>query len=211
MMKLVIGNKTYSSWSMRPWILMKHFELPMEEILIKLDLPETTQEILKFSPSAKVPALIDNGLVIWESLAIMEYLNEKFPNKQMYPKDEAQRAIARSVSAEMHAGFAILREHLHFHAKREFSNYDLGPALKDIQRIKNIWEENLKKSGGPFLFGDFSIADAMFAPVICRFKTYGVPTEGVVKKYFETMLNLPSVKSWYQGAMAEDFIAADHE
>lgn len=210
-LKLVIGNKTYSSWSMRPWILLKHFQIPFEEILVKLDLPGTTAEILKFSPSGKVPALLDGPLVIWESLAIMEYLNEKFPGKGMYPADTAARALARSMSNEMHSGFSKLREHLSFHAKKEFKNFDHTAARTDIDRVLKLWATALDKSGGPFLCGEFGVVDAMFSPVAGRFKTYGVKTEGVCAEYASRLMSLPAMREWYAGAQAEDFVAANHE
>lgn len=209
-MKLIIGNKTYSSWSLRPWILMKHFEIPFEEILIKLDLPDTTANIKKYSPTGKVPALIDGDFVIWESAAIMEYLNEKYPEKKMYPSDMQDRAVARSLCMEMHAGFFKMREILSFNVKKSYQNFNFGDAKADIERVKYIWETQLKKSSGPFLFGSFSIADAMFAPVVGRFKTYGVPADGVVKNYCERILNLPAMQQWYDGASKEDFEAQYH-
>lgn len=207
--KLVIGNKTYSSWSLRPWVLLKHFGIPFEEILVKLDLPGTTVEILKYSPSGRVPALIDGDLVIWDSLAIMEYLNEKIP--ALYPADQKLRAKARSMANEMHSGFAAMREHLSFHAKKHFENYDLSPARKDIDRVLQLWREALHESGGPFLCGEFGIVDAMFAPVVARFQTYGVKLEGACAEYAGRVLDLPAMREWYEGARAETFIAADHE
>lgn len=210
-MKLIIGNKTVSSWSLRPWVLMKHFDIPFDEVLIKLDLPTTHDDIKKWSPSGKVPVLDDEGLHIWESVAIMEYLNEKFPEKQMYPKDLKQRAYARSLVQEMHAGFSNLREHLSFNAKKRYDGYDLKPAQEDINRIKSLWSTQLKKFAGAFLFGDFTIVDAMFAPVVGRFVTYNVPVDGLVQDYVETMMNLPAMKAWYAGAMAEDFEAQFHK
>lgn len=209
-MKLIIGNKTVSSWSLRPWVLMKHFEIPFEEILIKLDLPETTEQIKKFSPSGKVPALIDGDLAIWESVAIMEYLNEKFPEKKMYPTDQKERALARSLVLEMHAGFGQMREHLSFNIKKSYQNFDHSPAQKDIDRMKELWTKQLKRSGGPFLFGEFTLVDAMYAPIAGRFKTYGVPIDGLVKNYCQNLLDLPAMKAWYEGALGENFIAALH-
>lgn len=209
-MKLIIGNKTYSSWSLRPWVLMKHFNIPFEEILVKLDMPETKMEIAKYSPSGKVPALIDGDLNVWESAAIMEYLNDKYPEKNMYPKDLKQRTRARSLSMEMHAGFGKMRERLSFNVKKSYQNFDFGPAMADIERVKELWTEQLQVSKGPFLFGDFSIADAMYAPVVGRFVTYGVLVEGLVKNYCEAIMNLPAMKEWYAGAMKEDFEAKDH-
>ena len=210
-MKLIIGNKRYSSWSLRPWILMKHFNIPFEEIVIKLDMPDTTTNIKKYNPTGKVPALMDNDLLIWESAAIMEYLNERFPEKQMYPASLKDRAIARALSMEMHAGFGKMRELLSFNIRNNFTDFDYSPALEDINRVKAIWTEALTKSKGPFLFGEFSIADAMYEPVIGRFKSYGVPTDGLVKDYCESMMNLPAMKEWYEGAMKEDFVAANHK
>ena len=210
-MKLIIGNKTVSSWSMRPWVLMRHYELPFEEVLIKLDLPSTTQEIKHYSPTGRVPALDDNGLMIWESVAIMEYLNEKYPEKRMYPADLKQRAIARALVMEMHAGFSAMREHLSFNAKKRHENFDLTPCEADIHRIKSMWATQLKKYGGAFLFGDFSIVDAMYAPVVGRFVTYDVPVEGLVKDYLDAMMGLPAMKAWYAGAQAEDFEATHHK
>ena len=209
-MKLIIGNKTYSSWSLRPWVLMKHFNIPFEEILVKLDMPNTTAEIKKYSPTGKVPALVDGDLVVWESSAIMEYLNDKYPEKKLYPASLQERARARSLSMEMHAGFGKLRERLSFNVKKNYQNFDFGNASADIERIKMLWTEQLARSNGPYLFGEFSIADAMYAPVVGRFVTYGVPVEGVVKKYCDLMMGLPALKDWYAGAMKEDFEAADH-
>ena len=160
-MTLVIGDKTLSSWSMRPWLLMKYFRVPFEEVLIRLDRPETHASILKYSPSGKVPALIDGDLVVWESLAIMEYLHDKFPEKKMYPLDLKTRAYARSLAHEMHAGFLKMRQHMSFSATKTFKNFDCSPAIDDINRVKNLWSESLKQSGGPFLMGEFTMGDAM--------------------------------------------------
>ncbi|MES2856558.1 MAG: glutathione S-transferase family protein [Bdellovibrionota bacterium] len=210
-MKYITGNKTYSSWSLRPWILLKHFGIPFEEILVKLDLPGTTVEIKKYSPSGRVPALVDGTLVIWESLAIMEYLNEKFPDRQMYPVSQRERAICRSISNEMHGGFAALREHLSFNTKRKSSKHNVDKAVGDIARIKQIWNEQLGRSNGPFLFGKFSIADAMYAPVVGRFKIYEVPVDGQVAEYCKTMMELPAMKEWYADAQRETFNAPYHD
>lgn len=207
----MIGNKTYSSWSMRPWLILKHFGIPFEEILVKLDLSTTRQEILKYSPSAKVPALIDDDLLVWESLAIIDYLSEKFPDKKIYPVDMKTRAKARSYCHEMHSGFSNLREHLSFHAKKHFPKFDTSYAQKDIERIKQIWTECLENSKGPFLFGEFGAIDAMFAPVVCRFKTYDVSLHGPLLEYFDQVMTLPAVREWYSGANKENFIAEDHE
>ena len=190
---------------------MKHFNISFEEILIKLDLPDTTANIKKYNPTGKVPALIDSDFLIWESAAIMEYLNDLYPEKQMYPADLKDRARARALSMEMHAGFGQMREFLSFNIRNNFKDFDLSPAMVDITRVKAIWTEALTKSKGPFLFGDFSIVDAMYAPVVGRFKSYGVPVDGLIKGYCDSIMNLPAMKEWYEGAMKEDFVAAHHK
>jgi glutathione S-transferase len=210
-MHLIIGNKSYSSWSLRPWVLLKHFNIDFKETLIRLDQPNTPSEIKKYSPSGKVPALIDDGQLIWDSLAIMEYLNEKFPEKQMYPADAKRRAKARSITCEMHSGFLKMRTHMTFKAKARFSNFDYLEAKEDVDRVESIWTECLTEFAGPFLFGNFSIADAMYAPVVGRFITYDIPVNNTVKEYCSTIMNLPAMKLWYQGAQQETFIAANHE
>lgn len=210
-MKLVVGNKTYSTWSLRPWLVMKHFEIPFEEILVPLDQPETHAQILKYSPSGRVPALLVEGHVIWDSLAIIEFLNDRFPERQMYPRDLMQRARARSMANEMHSGFQTLRNLMSFHAKKRFPGFDAGPAAADIARVKELWTESLQLSKGPFLFGDFGIVDAMYAPVVGRFQTYDVSLAGPLKEYSERILNLPAMQEWYAGARAEDFVAPRYE
>lgn len=190
---------------------MKHFGLEFNETLIKLDLPTTTAEIKKFSPSGRVPCLVDGDLAIWDSMAIMEYLHERFPEKHLYPTDVKARAYARSISAEMHSGFADLRHYLSFNAKKHLPNFDSSKAAMDIERIKEIWSASLQKFRAPFLCGDFSIADAMYAPVVGRFKTYDVKLEPHLQAYADRILTLPAVKEWYAGAMAEDFVAQDHD
>ena len=207
--KLIIGNKTYSTWSLRPWLVLKHFGIPFEEILVKLDLPGTTAEILKYSPSGRVPALIDGQITVWESLAILEYLYESHP--EIYPKNRELRSLARSLSNEMHAGFAKMRELLNFNAKKKFPGFDWSAASKDITRIAELWESALKVSGGPYLCGEFSVADAMFAPVAGRFVTYDVQLSGAAAAYAARIMDLPAMREWYAGAMKEDFEAPLHE
>lgn len=209
-MELIIGNKRLSSWSLRPWLAMKHFAISFEEILIPLDMPETTASILKYSPTAKVPVLIDGDMHIWDSLAIMEYMNEKYPEKQMWPKDVKARAHARSISAEMHSGFSDLRKYLSHDIQKNYSTFDSSPAKEDIERVKAIWTECLAKYKGPYLFGEFSIADAMFAPVCNRFVSYAVKLEGPVKAYVETMRGNPSHKEWITEGLKETYIADKH-
>lgn len=210
-MRLIIGNKNYSSWSLRPWLVLEQFGIPFDETLIKLDCPQTAAEIQKYSQSGKVPALIDNDFVVWESLAICEYLNDKYPEKNLWPKDIKTRAWARSISNEMHGGFQTLRTHMPHNLKKNVQDFDCAPARTDIERIKKIWSDCLATFKGPFLFGEFTIADAMFAPVVNRFMIYRVPLDGTVKNYVDTMRALPALQKWNQAGMAEDFVMPRYE
>lgn len=204
-MKLIIGDKNLSSWSLRPWLVLKAFDIPFEEIKIWLDRPNTKSEILKYSPSGKVPCLIDDGLVLPESLAICEYLNDKFPEKKMWPQDIKKRAWARAISHEMHGGFQALRSHMPHKIKERYPGFDTSKAKDDIARIEKIWAEcrEAHRSGGSYLFGDFSIADAMFAPVVNRFRAYDVKGNPWTKEYMKTMLKHPAMLEWEQGALEE--------
>ncbi len=210
-MILVIGNKTYSSWSLRPWVAMTHFQIPFQEKLIKLGEPSTAEQIAKYSPSGWVPVLVDGDLTIWDSLAIMEYLNEKYPDKKMWPTEARLRARARAISNEMHSGFQAMRSIMSHHLKKKYTNFDWSGAKADVERVKEIWTTALRESKGPFLFGDFSIADAMYAPVVNRFITYGIPIEDNIKGYVEAVRNLPAHQKWIQDAMGEDFIVTKYE
>jgi glutathione S-transferase len=210
-MILVIGNKTYSSWSLRPWVLMKHFGIPFEEKLVKLDRPDTAQQIAQYSRAGKVPILVDGDLRIWDSLAIMEYVNEKFPGKNMWPKEIRARARARAISCEMHSGFQTMRSVMSHHLKKTFSDFNWSSAESDVNRVKDIWRTALRDSPGPFLFGDFSIADAMYAPVVNRFITYGIPIEANIKGYVEAIRNLPAHQAWINDAIHEDFKVPRYE
>lgn len=202
-MQLIIGNKQYSSWSLRPWLVLRHFGIAFDETLIPLDQPETSSQIHRYSPSGKVPALRDGTVTVWESLAIAEYLNEKYPEKQMWPRDAGRRAWARSIANEMHGGFLTMRNHMPHDLKKKLTAFDWSPAKADIERVKEIWTECLRYSGGPFLFTSFSIADAMFAPVVNRFVTYGVPCEPPVQKYIDAIRALPAHREWIIAAEAE--------
>lgn len=174
-------------------------------------MPDTTAKIRQYSHADRVPILIDNEIKVWESMSIMEYANEKFPEKKMWPVDSKKRAHARSIANEMHSGFQTLREVMPHHLKRSYTKFDWSKAKKDIGRVKEIWTECLEKNGGPFLFGDFSIADAMYAPVVNRFVTYGIPLEPTIEKYVKTMRSLPAHQKWISGAMKENFEAKLHE
>jgi glutathione S-transferase len=196
-MKLIIGSKFSSSWSLRSWLLLKYYNIPFDEILIPLNRPETQSEILKYSSSGKVPCLIDEDLLVWDSLSIAEYLNEKYPEKQMWPSALVTRAIARSISAEMHSGFPDLRRLMPYDLNKNLTSFNWSECSKDIERVKSIWRDCLMRSNGPFLFGNFTIADAMYAPVVDRFISYGIPLDSLLlKTYMETMRNLPAHKEW---------------
>ncbi|SPB14029.1 glutathione S-transferase domain-containing protein [Caballeronia novacaledonica] len=204
-MKLVIGDKLNSSWSMRPWVLLKHFGIPFEEALIPLGHPDTKAKILDVSPSGKVPCLVtDAGDSVWESLAIVETIAELHPEHAMWPRDAAARARARSVSAEMHAGFADLRQNMPMEITTHAPGAGATPdALANIARIEAIWAECLGKSGGPFLFGEFGIADTMFAPVVMRFNSYAPKLSATSLDYGKRVTALPAVAAWIDGAREE--------
>jgi glutathione S-transferase len=195
-MQLVIGNKNYSSWSLRPWIAMKVLGIAFDEVRIPLYQPGSKERILGYSRAGKVPILKDGDTVIWDSLAILEYLAENHP--QLWPSDRAQRAKARSISAEMHSGFAKLREHMSMNARKRYPGKGRTPeVLADIARIDAIWSE----AKGPFLFGTFTAADAMYAPVVLRFRTYEVEVRK--KSYMDAMLALPAMREWIEAAERE--------
>ena len=203
-MKLVIGDRNYSSWSLRPWLVLKQADLPFEEIRVRLGQSGTRPEILKYSPSGKVPCLIDDSVVIWDSLAICEYLAEKTPS--LWPADARMRAEARAVSAEMHSGFLAMRRALPMDISASKPHEARSAeANADINRIVGIWELCRQRfSGqGPFLFGRFSIADAMYAPIVWRFLTYAVDLPPASRAWLETMRSLPAMQAWYADALAE--------
>ncbi len=208
---LVIGNKNLSSWSMRPWLLAKHAGIAFEEKVVLFETAGWRDAIASISPSSRVPALRDGELVVWDSLAICEYLAERHPEKMLWPRDLATRARARAVSAEMHAGFAHLRRELSMDVVARYPRGTRGAtsaeADADIRRVQEIWSE--RSGDGPFLFGAFSIADAMFAPVVWRFRTYDVALEDPrARAYYETMLALPAMRAWERDAEDEVHWAA---
>jgi glutathione S-transferase len=203
---LVIGNKRYSSWSLRPWIALKQIGLPFREVLVVLRRPETKADILKHSPSGKIPCLVDGELSIWDSLAILEYLNELKPEARLWPRDRAARAFARAISAEMHSGFPSLRQHLGMDLKREPAPGTWpADASADIERVQAIWAECRTRhgAGGSFLFGHFTAADAMYAPVVTRFHRYGVRLDPVLATYRDAVLALPAMQEWTAAAQKE--------
>jgi len=205
-MKLIIGDKNVSSWSMRPWLVLKHFGIPFEEIMIRLARPDSSANIVAHSPSGKVPCLVtDAGDAVWESLAIMETLAELFPQHAMWPREAAARSHARSISAEMHAGFADLREQMSMNIQRQAFGQELtAGALANVKRIEVIWRNCLSAHGGPFLFGnEFGIADAMFAPVVMRFNSYAPKLGETARAYCASVTVLPVVAEWIEGARKE--------
>ena len=210
---LVIGNKNYSSWSMRPWVALVAAGIPFTEVRVLLDQPDTATNIARYTASGRVPVLLAGEMTIWDSLAICEYVAEQFPEKHLWPQDVAARAMARSVVAEMHSGFPDLRSAMSMNIKARLPGRGRTPgAQADIGRICEIWEECLSRFGHHnFLFGDFSIADAFFAPVVMRFQTYGVALAPALQAYCARMLAHPAVARWVEEAMAETEIADAHE
>jgi glutathione S-transferase len=204
-LKLVIGNKNYSSWSMRPWIAMTAFNIPFEEINISLDRTETSAMIARYSSAGRVPVLIAGETAVWDSLAICEYLAEQFPEKNMWPQNVAERAMARSICAEMHSGFGSLRSAMWMNIRASFPGKGrTAGAQADIGRISEIWEDCLSNAGAhQFLFGEFSIADAYFAPVVMRFRTYMVSLAPALQGYVSRVATHPAVAQWISDAMKE--------
>jgi glutathione S-transferase len=211
---LVIGNKNYSSWSLRPWIAMKVAGISFEEVVIPLYLPGSSEQILKYSPAGKVPILIDGDKPVWESLAILEYLAEKFPKAGLWPATEDARALARAISAEMHGGFQPLRQHCTM-------NLWLPPkarpqpeeVLANVKRIDAIWSDCRGRFGQsePFLFGSFGAADAMYAPVVARFHNYGLAVSATARAYMDAVMALPAWREWVDAAMKEPWIMQHNE
>jgi glutathione S-transferase len=211
---LVIGNKNYSSWSLRPWLAMKQFALPFQEIRIPLYTSESSSKLRQYSPSGKVPVLLHNTLSVWDSLAICEYLAETFPTMHWWPEDKAARALARSISAQMHSEFQNLRQNMPMNCRTKYPGKGLVPGVQqDIERITTIWQESRQKfgDGGNMLFGNFTIADAMFAPVVLRFVTYDVQLDTVSKDYVEAVLALPAMQEWIADAKSETEILPQYE
>ena len=218
-MQLVIGNKNYSSWSMRPWVLMRGLGIPFEERKVSFLLGLGTgfrEEMLKLSPAARVPVLLDGAVTVWDSLAIAEYLHERFPDKGVWPAALAARTRARTICAEMHAGFGALRQHCPMNI--EASMPEIGarvqreqPAVKtDLARIDTMWSEALRDSGGPFLFGAFGAVDGYFAPVALRVRTYGLPLSAAAAAYATRLLAAPGPAAWIADALAEhEFVPED--
>jgi len=213
MLELVIADKNYSSWSMRPWVLMRHLGLDFTERLIRLDQPDTAARITAISPAGRVPVLLDDGFAVWDSLAIMETLADRDPAARVWPADLRQRARARSVAAEMHAGFQALRGGMSMNIRKRSPGLGHTPeVLADVARIDAMWSELLAAYGGPFLFGaDFTAADAMYAPVVMRFVTYAAPLSAAAQAYVAAVQALPAVAEWIAAAHADPVEIAKYD
>ncbi|MGX1323477.1 glutathione S-transferase [Bradyrhizobium sp. USDA 377] len=219
-LKLAIGNKNYSSWSMRPWLALRANDIPFVETVIPLytDNPADKEQILSFSRAGKVPVLVDGDVTVWDSLAIIEYIAERYPEKKLWPDDAAARAHARSVCAEMHSGFVPLRSECGMNLHRPIRAVALSADAKaNVARIEEIWRECRARYGakgpsnGPFLFGRFGAADAMYAPVVHRFRTYAIDVAPDTKAYMETMMALPAFQEWTREGIAETLVIARFE
>ena len=213
-MKLIIGNKNYSSWSLRPWIAMKVAGIAFAEQVISLNDPQFKRTVAKISPTGKMPALADGEVHVWESLAILEYVAEKYPHARLWPADPAPRALARAIAAEMHAGFAPLRRHLPMNMWRPVIPRQLTPEVKaNVRRIEEMWIDCRTRygAGGAFLFGGFGAADAMYAPIVSRFHTYAVEVGEAARAYMAAVMALPAWGEWRAAALAEPWVLPEDE
>ncbi len=218
-MQLFIGNKNYSSWSMRPWVLMRQLELHFEEVMLRFDFSAHShfrREVAHISPAGRVPVLVDDGFAVWDSVAIIEYLHDKFPGRSIWPDDIQLRARARCLVAEMHSGFSALRSHCPMNIEAHLPEVgakiwaEQAAVRADVTRIELMWAQALLDSGGPFLFGKFSAVDAMYAPVCIRLRNFGLPVPPSSQRYIASMLATPAVSAWVAEARAEhDFFAED--
>jgi glutathione S-transferase len=203
---LVIGNKNYSSWSLRPWLLLRHHAVDFEEVRLPLDTPEFARGIAAWSPARTVPAMRHGDLAIWDSLAICEYANETFLDGAGWPRERDVRAVARAASAEMHSGFVALRTRMPMNCRRRMQGLVLSADVRrDIERVLAVWRDCRTRHGeaGPFLFGTFSIADAMYAPVALRFRTYGIEVDDNAREWMAALLEVPAMQEWLHAADAE--------
>jgi glutathione S-transferase len=213
-LKLIIGNKNYSSWSFRPWLAMKVAGIGFEEEVISLDAQDFKARVGRISGTGKVPALADGNVQVWESLAILEYLAERFPDARLWPADPAARALARAIAAEMHAGFGPLRRHLPMNMWRPVARRELTPEVQsNVRRIEAMWTDcrTGHGAGGPFLFGAFGAADAMYAPVVSRFHTYAVEVNAPAAAYMQAVMGLPAWREWHAAALLEPWVLPEDE
>ena len=211
MLQLILGNRNYSSWSMRAWLAARLSGAEFEERNFHLGEPGVRERIREHSPTGRVPALRDGQLTVWDSLAIAEYLAERFPEAGLWPADRADRARARSACAEMHSGFAALRANMPFNVRRRSPGKGRAPGVEDdIARARQLWRECLA-GGGDYLFGDFGLADAFYAPVVLRFRTYAVELEGPEASWSKRVLDHPHVRAWCEAAEAESWVEPQYD
>jgi glutathione S-transferase len=214
-LRLVLANKAYSSWSLRPWILLATFHIPFEEVVCNIYDEAGRKKLRKFSPTGKAPVLFDGDIRVWESLAIIEYIAEKYPDRAIWPSRKAARAHARAISNEMHAGFMPLRQHCPTNFRREPKFRELTPeAAESVRRIEIIWAETRETFGSkkkPFLFGDFCAADAMFAPIVNRLHIYDVPVSPQTREYMDAIMALPAWAAWHKDAAKEKWREAKYD
>jgi glutathione S-transferase len=211
-MKLLIGNRNYSTWSLRPWLVLRHFDIPFEDEVLQLQGEGWREVLARRSPTGKVPVLQDGDLAIVETIAIIEYLADRFPDKPIWPADIAERALARAAAAEMHSAFTGLRSHAPMNLRASHpGKVSVDAVAKDLHRLETLWGSLLARSGGPFLFGAFTAADAMFAPVATRIRTYALPVSDVAAGYVEAIYGLPAFQDWLGLALHEPWIVDDDE
>lgn len=213
-LKLIIGNKAYSSWSLRPWLALKHLGIPFVDEVVPMGLPTTRAETLKHGANFTLPILKDGDITVWETLAILEYLNDNQAGGALWPQQKAARAHARAISNEMHAGFSPLRSHCPMNVRRRREPYALPPeAQANVARIEALWADARARfgAGGPFLYGAFSAADAMYAPVVMRLHFYAIPVSAESRAYMDMILALPATRAWLADATAEPWVIAESE
>jgi len=215
-MELIIGNQNYSSWSLRPWLLLSHFDIPFDEVKVHLFEENTHQRLAEYSPTFKVPVLIDNNkeqgdLTVWDSLAICEYINDSYLSDKGLPESPTDRATCRSYCAEMHSGFQALRNALPMNCRATRKVHIDEDTTKDILRIDGMWQDALNRHDGDWLFGEFSIADCMFAPIASRFATYQIEVSDTSQGYIDRLLTLPSMRRWYEAALEEKEVIGEDE
>jgi glutathione S-transferase len=211
-MKLIFANKNYSSWSLRPWLVLKHFNIPFDEEQVLLNGEGWQENIRKKSPTGKVPVLVDGDVVVPETIAIIEYLNDKYPAKGIWPSNRVERALARAAAAEMHGGFTALRNEAPMNLKASHpGKVDLDLVAGDLKRLERLWGDLISRSGGPYLFGRFTAADAMFAPVATRIRTYELPVTDLAMEYVEAIYALPAFQEWLAEAIKEPWTVEQDE
>lgn len=214
MLTLAIGNKAYSSWSLRPWILLSEFGIPFAEDFIPLDQPDFAPRVAAYGAGKTVPILKNGEQVVWESLAIIDYIADLYPDHAIWPRDQAARAYARSIAAEMHSGFSALRKACPMNIRKSYPAKARGAAVdQDVARILRLWRQARERFGahGPFLCGAFSAADAMYAPIVTRFQTYSIPVDETARAYMDAVLKTASFRRWHKAAMEESFVIAADE